>query len=236
MQQCGVKIAKVTIEIADTGPGISPESLPKLFDRFFQVEEPQTRTHQGLGLGLAIARQLVELHAGHVNAESPNELGGATFTVTLPLPEVNADPEFGSHEESQDTPMPLANIRVLFVEDAEETSAALSLLLSRAGAEVTSVSNAFDALAAFQKDRPDIILSDIGLPEMDGYAMIRRVRSLEGSSNQPPVPAVALTAFARDVDKFAAIDSGFDDYLIKPVSTERLIQTLSKLIAVAKSQ
>jgi signal transduction histidine kinase/CheY-like chemotaxis protein len=220
-------LARVTVW--DHGLGIKPELLPHIFDRFRQGE----RSTGGLGLGLAIVRHIVELHGGSVQAHSAGERQGATFTVELPtLSETGtvaaAAPHAGEGSERQRL-APLEGVRLLVVEDDADARELLSMILQEAGAEVTTASSANEALAAFDRQRPDVLVSDIGMPDGDGYSLIRKVRLLEGES-AAKVPAVALTAFARAEDRGEALGSGFQAHLPKPIDPAELTALIAGLL------
>ena len=214
--------------VRDTGMGIHPEFLPRVFERFRQAESPLTRSQRGLGLGLAIVRHLTELHGGTVTAESPGEGLGATFTIRMPLAaiqsEESATAKSDQGERAATTRQPLEGLRVLVVEDEPDARELLSLTLECSGAKVESAKEALENLQAFQ---PDVLLSDIGLPIESGYELIRKVRSL--SSEASNIPAVALTAFATEKDRQLAISAGFQMHLAKPVDPDDLIEAIERL-------
>ena len=218
------------ITVADKGSGIKPELLPQIFDRFRQGE----RKSGGLGLGLAIVRHIVELHGGTVRAQSAGEGQGATFIVALPtLTESGtvaaARPHrMDAYQEPRTTP--LQGVRLLVVDDEPDARELLGMILEEAGAEVVTAACADEALAAFERLRPDVLVSDIGMPQCDGYDLIRRVRLLEGDC-ATRVPAVALTAFARAEDRGQALESGFQAHLPKPIEPGELTALIVQLIA-----
>jgi CheY-like chemotaxis protein len=224
--------ARIVVE--DSGTGISPELLPHVFERFRQAECPTRRAHGGLGLGLSIVHHLVELHRGTVKAESPGVGRGAVFTVTLPLissagwSAITLDRRKPRKLAPAD-PAALDGVRVLVVDDDLDACELLETALREAGAVVCAVTSAHAALAAVESFHPDLLLSDIGMPEEDGYTLIRRVRALE-SAQGGHVPAVALTAFASQVDREQALALGFDEHLAKPTSPSELSQTLARLL------
>src|SRR6266404_4866000 len=219
--------------VRDTGIGIHPEFLPRVFERFRQAEGPVTRTHRGLGLGLAIVRHLIELHGGIVTAESPGEGLGATFTIRMPLAAIQsaAGATFQSDQSAgaraTRTRQPLEGVRVLVVEDEPDARELLSLTLECSGAKVEAVESAQEALENLPVFKPDVLLSDIGLPIESGYELIRKVRSLPSEARN--IPAVALTAFATEKDRQLAIAAGFQMHLAKPVDPEDLIKAIERL-------
>ena len=221
---------EVVVSVSDSGEGISPEFLTHVFDRFRQAESSSTRAHGGLGLGLAIVRQLLELHGGEVRAHSDGEGRGATFTVTLQgsdgvAPEVAMEAGSGiAADEPDDCADGVRGLRVLMVEDEPDTREAIAFMLTQAGAEVRPVDSAAAALAAIAEWRPDILVSDIGLPFEDGYALIRRVRAL--GEAEAALPAVALTAYAQEQDRVRALAAGYQAFLAKPVQAEELLAAL----------
>jgi len=219
------------VVVADTGKGIHPDFLPRVFERFRQAEPSLTRSHGGLGLGLAIVRHLVELHGGTVRAESPGENQGATFTIRLPLSIVQSSEESRPDKFKSDLGeagrLALAGLRVLVVEDEPDARELLLLTLESSGAKVEVVSSARDALNNLQLFRPDVLLSDIGLPVESGYELIRKVRSLPSQSSS--IPAVALTAFATEKDRQMALSAGFQIYLAKPIDPNVLVEAIERV-------
>ncbi|BAY63288.1 PAS/PAC sensor hybrid histidine kinase [Calothrix brevissima NIES-22] len=225
-----IKDSYAQIQVSDTGIGIKPDFLQYVFDRFRQADGSTTRSHTGLGLGLAIARHLVELHGGTIQADSPGEGQGATFTVKLPfLAAKTQESGENSPEKALVTPkLPLKNLRLLVVDDDTDTRHFLTVALQQAGAEVTSVNSVQAALAAIQKYPLDILISDIGMPDEDGYTLIRKVRLLPPEQGGT-IPAIALTAYAREEDAKQAIEAGFHMYATKPVEPTQLIDAIVKL-------
>jgi PAS domain S-box-containing protein len=231
----------VEITVSDTGAGISPEFLPHVFDRFRQADQRTTRQHGGMGLGLAIVRHLVELHGGTVRAESEGEGQGATFTVLLPVAPVYQAEASGArvHPAARDT-MPsfdcadrLDGLRVLVVDDEPDTRELLKAGLGQCGAEVTEAGSAAEALAAISTDAPDLLISDIGMPDEDGYDLIRRVRELSAESGGK-VPAIALTAYARTEDRLQALRAGYQMHVTKPVEMAELVAVAASLVQRGK--
>ncbi len=220
----------VRIIVSDTGQGISREFMPYVFDRFRQADSTTTRHHGGLGLGLAIARHLVEIHGGTIKAESAGEGRGATFTINLPMIEsgVRATPAFSENREQPAgiaTPQLLSGVNVLLVDDDSDTLKLMTTALTRRHATVTAVSSAGEAIQEIQRRRPDVLVSDIAMPGEDGYGLIEKVRSLENAEN---IPAVAITAYAKDEDRERALSSGFQIYLAKPVEVTELISVVAR--------
>jgi signal transduction histidine kinase len=229
--------SQVEIVVADTGMGVGAELLPQVFDRFRQLDSSTTRKHGGLGLGLAIVRHLTELHGGTVEAQSPGEGKGATFIVRLPVsvahldasPGVRVHPSAESTAAGKDDPsLDLSGIRVLVVDDEADTRETLTQILEHCGAEVLAVATVDDALAALPTFRPGVLLSDIGMPEQDGYELIRRVRGLAPGAGGA-VPAAALTAFARSEDRRRAFLAGFQVHVAKPVQVHELAAVVANL-------
>ncbi len=220
------------ITIVDTGTGINPEFLPFIFERFRQADTTSTRKQKGLGLGLAIARQIVQLHGGTIEASSAGEGRGSTFTVKLPLlasaSPVVSPTALRTEERPAGTPM-LDGITVLVVDDEEDAREAMAVLLGQAGARVISVAGAAEALDTLDRERPDVLLSDIAMPGEDGYALIRRVRSRPGETGGR-IPAAALTAYATLEDRAKAIRAGYDEHIPKPVDPTRLIGAVALLV------
>jgi PAS domain S-box-containing protein len=209
--------------VADTGEGVSPELLPVIFDRFTQGDASATRPHGGLGLGLSIVRHIVELHGGRVQAHSEGVGRGATFTVDLPLRAVRqvATPE--------PPPQPLRGIRVLIVDDDADAREVVTLALEQCGAETAAAASASEALTILPEFRPDVLISDLGMPGEDGYALIRRVRAL-GAAALRDVPAVALTGYAKPEDRRRALGAGFQKFVPKPVEIHELAAVVRTLV------
>jgi signal transduction histidine kinase/CheY-like chemotaxis protein/putative methionine-R-sulfoxide reductase with GAF domain len=222
----------VTLIVSDSGPGVPVEFLPHVFERFRQADAGSTRAQGGLGLGLDIVRHLVELHGGTVKVESPGELGGATFTVTLPVhvaahaasDQVEARPEAARPEPAAASATALDGARVLVVDDEADTREVLGVLLRGAGAEVRTSDSAAAALDAFKSWRPDVLVADIAMPGDDGYALLSRVRDLA-----PDTPALALTAYAHPQDRQRALAAGFHDYVAKPFEPPSLVAAIARL-------
>jgi PAS domain S-box-containing protein len=212
------------IEVSDTGQGIEPEFLPHVFDRFRQADASSTRAHRGLGLGLGLVKNFVELHGGTVRAESAGVGRGATFAVTLALATgPAADPARGA-------PMELAGVKVLVVEDDADASDLVRRILEECRADVITVGSASEALLAIKRFRPDVLLSDIGMPGQDGYQLIHALRALAPAEGGR-TPAAALTAFATAEHRIRALSAGYQAHLAKPIEVEKLLRVVSSLAA-----
>jgi CheY-like chemotaxis protein len=221
--------------VSDTGQGISPEFLPFVFERFRQADGTITRAHGGLGLGLSIVRHLVELHGGTIHAESAGHGLGATFTVDIPLRAVREverkQPLLASSAEEAaliECSSALDGVRVLIVDDEADARLILTTIIERCAAEVMAVDSAAEALKALDSFKPDVLMSDIGIPGEDGYSLIRKVRALSPEQGGK-IPAVALTAYAREEDRMRALLAGYQVHVAKPVNPAELIATLSGL-------
>lgn len=213
--------SQAQIQVSDTGQGISPDFLPHVFDRFRQADNATTRKFGGLGLGLAIVRHLVELHGGTVRVESLGEGMGATFTVLLPLiPTVSQTSTSDRKLVSSCSPN-LNGLRIVVVDDDIDSLELLVFILKQYGAEVTSVNSASEALKAIARVKPNLLFSDIAMPEMDGYQLIQKVREMEVFQEEK-LPAIALTAFAGEANHQKIISAGFQQHLTKPVDPFRI--------------
>ncbi|MBD0334237.1 MAG: response regulator [Cyanobacteria bacterium Co-bin13] len=223
------------ITVSDTGEGISPAVLPRIFDYFRQADSTTTRKFGGLGLGLAIVRHLVELHGGIITAESPGEGQGATFTVRLPLfrgDSAGAEDECDRNASPTAPTAPLAGRQLLVVDDEDDSREFVVFVLEQAGARVRSAANAGEALATLAQAPPDVLVSDIGMPDQDGYMLIRQVRALQPEQGGQ-TPAIALTAYAGEFDQQQALQAGFQLHLSKPVDPEALVRAVCRLVHVA---
>jgi signal transduction histidine kinase/ActR/RegA family two-component response regulator len=223
------------IQVKDNGKGISPEFLPHVFEYFRQESSTTTRKFGGLGLGLAIVRHLVELHGGTVFAESPGEGLGATFTLRLPVMVTQPKPpqEQVRFEDSAD----LCGLRILVVDDEADIRELVSFILEQSGAEVIIAASAQEALAALNQSLPDVLVSDIGMPDVDGYMLMRQIRDGLAKQNgqllelnQTIPKAIALTAYAGEYDQKQALQAGFQLHISKPVEPEDLIKAIARLV------
>lgn len=220
------------VSVSDTGKGIAPEFLPYVFERFRQAESTSTRSHDGLGLGLAIVRHLVELHGGSVAAASPGENQGSTFTIRLPmLQEERQEPQDLEERSSPSMPAPLSGLKLLVVDDEPDTREFLVFTLQDFGATVEAAASVADALAALDRMTPDLVLSDIAMPGEDGYSFIKHLRS-----RSTTLPAIALTAYARNEDRDEAIAAGFQRHLAKPVEPTALIEAIVDVMGQLKAK
>ncbi len=221
----------VEVEIVDTGPGIAPEFLPHVFERFRQADGSTTRTHQGLGLGLAIVRHLVELHGGLIRAENLGSRPGALFAVKLPLPSteltLEAPSETGASDDIE-TEIDLAGVRILVVEDDLDALDLITIDLAEHGAKVRGVGSAVEALELLKNEPFDLLISDIGMADTDGYNLIKQVRH-EESHKGDHIPAIALTAYARTQDRIRAIAAGYNTHVAKPVEIRELVTVVKCL-------
>ncbi|HYE21757.1 MAG TPA: response regulator [Tepidisphaeraceae bacterium] len=242
--------AAFQIRVTDTGQGIDPQFLPHVFDRFRQADSSSTRAHGGLGIGLALVRHIVELHGGTVRADSAGDNAGSTFTVTLPIlaaataqidaaapapaathpadPHATVDAHRPANHHND-----LAGLRVLIVDDAPDGREVLALILRRAGAVVTTAASAEEGRRAYAdpRTRPDVLVSDIAMPDEDGHAFIRSIRTGPPDQAGATVPALALTAYAREEDRLRALSAGFDAHLSKPVEPAEFIALIARLAA-----
>jgi PAS domain S-box-containing protein len=225
--------ARAILVVKDTGIGISPAFLPRIFERFVQAESSPER-NQGMGLGLAICRHLVALHNGSISVESNGPGRGTTFTVKLPLMESKASLGFellGERTFTEQMGMPdsrLENIKVVAVDDDPDTRDLLKAILERGGAEATVVSSGQEALEAIKTVRPDVLLSDLAMPKMDGYELLEKIRSLEQEVGW--LPSIAFTASARSEDRLRSWRAGFQAHIAKPVNSNELVTTIVELV------
>ncbi|XGV98004.1 MAG: PAS domain S-box protein [Leptolyngbya sp. BL-A-14] len=213
------------IQIKDTGKGISPDFLPYVFEHFRQEDGATTRKFGGLGLGLAIVRQLVELHGGTVAVESPGEGQGSTFTVRLPL--AVQSKALSASQEPSETLLDLSGIHILIVDDDADSRDFIAFVLEQANAIVRCATSGSEALQSITESTPDLVVSDIGMPTMDGYMLLQRIRALDQGQS---IPAIALTAYASEINQKQALAAGFQKHLTKPVEPDKLIEAVANLV------
>jgi CheY-like chemotaxis protein len=225
----------IEITVSDTGQGIAPEFVVHVFERFRQSDSSSTRTHGGLGLGLSIVRELVEMHGGTVTAHSPGEGMGTIFKVILPLLSIHHETRevdmtrilIGSRALDAWQPS-LADLRVLVVDDESDARELIAAVLAGHGAEVVSVESAGEALGELERQRFDVLVSDIGMPLMDGYGLIEEIRQLPAESGGR-IPAAALTAYAGVEDRMRVLSAGYQIHLPKPVEPAELTTVVANL-------
>jgi PAS domain S-box-containing protein len=223
------------IMVSDTGQGISADFLPYVFERFRQADGSTTRRSGGLGLGLAIVRHLIEMHGGTVAAESAGLGHGATFIAALPLSvAADAHSDASTSHGAGGERRPLEQVRILVVDDDADTRELLRAVFSQAGAEVTTVSSASEAVNALQPVQPHVLVSDVGMPDEDGYQLLRRVRA--SGWHERRLPAVALTAYAGDDHRRRALDAGYQEHVAKPLDVRRIVQLVTHLIDVSRGR
>jgi len=215
----------VVIEVTDTGIGIEPNFLPYIFDRFTQGQDGSDRRFGGLGLGLAISRAIVELHGGKITAQSDGPDKGSCFTVTLPLAG-NDSAEGQSDEPASAEALQNLGLRVLLIEDSVDTLNMLTLWLSTFGCEVSIAAESLEGVRLATSRPPDLIISDIGMPDVDGYELMRVLRNTPGLEN---VPSIALTGYARDEDRELALEAGYNEHISKPANMADLLQLIRTL-------
>lgn len=223
--------SSIQFTVKDTGVGIGADFLPHVFEPFRQADNSKARTHNGLGLGLAIVRNLVEMHNGAVHVMSEGIGKGATFMVELPIysipsQEINESLEKSQQDKVEEVPS-LSGIHILIVDDDKDTRELLAEIIEGYEAKVTTTASASEALEALFQLEPDILLSDIAMPQEDGYSLIRKIRSQPGDIQR--IPAIALTAFAREEDKKQALEAGFQQHLVKPVNPTELVSAVCRL-------
>ncbi|MBD2341366.1 PAS domain-containing protein [Calothrix sp. FACHB-156] len=218
------------IIVSDTGKGINPDFLPYIFESFRQEDVSITRKYGGLGLGLAIVRHIIEAHGGTVAVNSLGEGQGATFTVSLPL--LNIEPESDRTEDLSADELNLVGIKILTIDDEPDSRDFLTVLLDYYGAEVVTVTTSYEFLAALESFEPDILVSDIGMPKVDGYTLMRQVRSLPPERGGQ-TPAIALTAYAGEINQQQALAAGFQKHLSKPIDPDLLVQAVAQLVQIS---
>jgi len=226
--------AQAEIQVVDTGRGIAAEFLPHIFERFTQADASTTRRHGGIGLGLAIVKALVERHGGTVQADSPGPGRGAAFTIRIPVLALQEADELGRQgmqegTTSSATPR-LDGVRVLLTEDDADGRQVLTLILELAGAKVTAVESVRGALSVLDSLRPDVLVSDVGLPDEDGYTLIRHVRNRDAARGQT-TPAIALTGYVSSDDRARLLAAGFSIHLRKPVEPSVIVGAVASLAA-----
>jgi CheY-like chemotaxis protein len=234
--------------VRDTGEGIDQEFLPQMFERFRQADTSSKRVHGGLGLGLSIVRSLVQMHGGEVHAASEGKGKGAMFTIMLPMmslsdleglanesPEVSAQllvlrrqQQNGTGDKTTELyPDLLKGLRILSVDDQQDTRELITLALARYGAEVKASDSASTALELIKEWKPHVVVSDIGLPGMDGYDFVRQLREFEADGER--IPAIAVTGYAGAVDESKALDAGYEVHLSKPIELNKLVAVIAKV-------
>jgi len=228
--------SSVQMRVSDTGAGISRSFLPFVFDRFRQADSTTTRTHGGLGLGLAIVRHVVEMHGGIVEVESEGEGKGATFTVSLPVMALRArtsEVDMLWEENAKQTPVQalasLAGVRVLVVDNEEDARTMIRAGLEECDAHVHCAASVTEALAILAREKVDVLVSDIGMPERDGYDLIQRVREIEACEGVRNLPAVALTAYTDEEAIRRSLSSGYQMHMAKPIELDKLAEAVSHL-------
>jgi CheY-like chemotaxis protein len=230
----------VEIVIEDSGIGIKPEFLPYVFERFRQADASTTRRFGGLGLGLSIVRNLVEMHGGTVRVKSAGENLGTTFIVALPVSVVESEPERRrrvlqtAQMNVEDIELPsLAGATILVVEDEPDTRLLVKRVLEDRGARVLAAASAADGLSVIASDKVDLLISDIGMPRMDGYQLIEQVRALDGR-RAGPLPAIAVTAYARPEDRQRSLLAGYQTHIAKPLEARELVAAVASLLRIAR--
>jgi CheY-like chemotaxis protein len=218
--------AEVAVHITDTGSGIRSEALPFIFDRFRQADASSTRRYRGLGLGLTLSRQLTEMHGGRITATSAGQGLGSTFTVALPLVEIDAPRMVTSTPLPQDA---LSGLRIVAVDDDPDSLDVLVSILRLHQATAFGASSAAEALELMHRERPDVIISDIAMPEHDGYWLMQQVQRIAAEGGRA-VPCIALTAFANETVRRRALATGFAAHLSKPLNPDELVKAIKPLI------
>jgi PAS domain S-box-containing protein len=223
------------ITIADNGQGINAEFLPHVFDRFKQADSHKGRSSDGLGLGLALVREMVHAHGGNVVADSPGMDRGSTFTVTLPASMTTAGEALPVDTVTgRETVESLPELQILIVDDESDVRDLLALLVESRGASAVAVASAAEALDAIEARRPDLLLADLRMPDEDGYSLIRKLRAREREQHVGRLPAIAVTAYASAADRDQAIAAGYDGHIAKPIDPDVLTRTIAKVASMEK--
>jgi CheY-like chemotaxis protein/two-component sensor histidine kinase len=231
--------SSVEISVSDTGKGISPEFLPYVFDRFQQADNTTTRRHEGLGLGLSISRHIVELHGGTIRAESPGDDSGATFTVSLPVMIIHQKDNSAFAVKGKQSPadeeitplstaLQLSGLHTLIVDDEADSRDLLTAILTLHGAQVTSAANVAEAVEKFRTVKPDLIISDIGMPDEDGFSLIKKLK-IFNKTQKRKIPAIAITAYASHADRLKILSAGYQMHLAKPIESQELLVVVANL-------
>ena len=228
-------VAGVSVRVIDDGDGIAPEFLPFVFDRFRQADSRRERHHGGLGLGLAVVRELVQAHGGTVTADSAGAGRGSTFTVTLPIRAVAGAEAAGRPGVIDDLSTAINGLRILVVDDDLDARDLLAIALEGHGAAVRTAPSAAEGLKHLEQERFDVLVADIGMPDEDGYSFVRRVRDRERTESLTRLPAIAVTAYAAASDREHAFRAGFDAHLPKPVDPEALVRAVSRITPTARA-
>jgi CheY-like chemotaxis protein len=223
--------SSMQLKVSDTGQGIKPEFLPNLFARFSQADSSTNRKHGGLGLGLAIVKQLVELHGGNIQAESAGEGKGAAFTIRMPLRTAKFEgrqrnASHAANESPDAVGSDLSSLNVMVVDDEPDARDLMKRLLCEWGAQVVTAESADQALSLIEAQPPDVLVSDIGMPSVDGYEFLRKVRKMDAAA-AAKIPAIALTAFARSEDRTRALRAGYIAHVAKPIDPSELLATIA---------
>jgi CheY-like chemotaxis protein/anti-sigma regulatory factor (Ser/Thr protein kinase) len=234
----------IELSVTDTGIGIEPEFVPCIFDRFRQADSTSTRRYGGLGLGLSIVRNVIEMHGGRVSVSSPGKGRGSTFKIVLPEDlqefkqtqneQVKAESKQGVERKGQEAGLNLKGVRVLVVEDDPDTLELLRFILDRRGAEVNTAASTREALDVMEHWQPTTLVSDLAMPDQDGYELIGHIRS-RSSERGGNIPAVAVSAYTRTEDRIRALSAGFQLHLPKPVDPEELVATVASLAGLGHS-
>jgi CheY-like chemotaxis protein/anti-sigma regulatory factor (Ser/Thr protein kinase) len=221
----------LSISVTDNGEGIDLEFLPHVFERFSQADSTSMRTHGGLGVGLAIVRHIVDLHGGHVTVRSEGKGHGASFIVTLPARMADRTAAAKKPKRNEERATNLKDIRVLVVEDEADTREFLATILRDESAVVTTAGSVPEALASLQTNLPAVVVSDIAMPDENGYVLLEKLRRMEQAYGWTRIPSIALTAYAREEDRKLVLDAGFEMHIPKPFEPPKLIAAVLELAA-----